>query len=175
LQGFGEQVFLVDRHFALHPRLPHQNAQWCNQLIHHVPQTVAQDLLLQGLTDQLGLIGNQPTHPDLSVLQLCNCDRSALAAGYDRIGVIALQQTLQLHQRQRHHLAGPMAGVQQALEQTQTLQLIVRVSTLPQRVTPGLREAVPALPDTQGVLAKPGFPLDFGNGPGLFCHGQITC
>jgi hypothetical protein len=99
LQILGEQVLLVDRDLTAHPRQTYQATQRRYQLVHHLRQAIAQNLLLEGLANQMRLVLCQPLHPHLLLLwgeRFCVQSRV-------RIGRLSAQRTeyvLQLVKRQ---------------------------------------------------------------------------
>jgi len=131
-------------------------------------QALANDLLLQGLANQVRAVLGQPLHPGGLFFQRGHAvSGGPLAACRLGHGRGCHQQGLQRVHGQGHHLARPVSSVEQALDQPQPLQLLVRVDPLAQPVTQGNRKAVTALPDPERVLAQAGFALHIGNRPGL--------
>ena len=66
-----------------------------------------------------------------------------------------LRQLLQHVDRLREHLARPVSGVEQALDQPQLRHLLLRIQPFAARRAHRLREAVAPLPDPQRVLRQP--------------------
>jgi hypothetical protein len=72
-------------------------------------------------------------------------------------------------------LAGPMTGVHQPAQHAQLVDLIDRVEPLAEGITPGVRKAVAALPDSQRVFGQTGVTLDRGNRSRRGLDGAWIC
>ena len=84
--------------------------------------------------------------------------------GRRRQTLLAAKQQQGMH-RQMDQFAGSMAGVHQPAQHPQLVDLVDRVKSLAESITPGVGKAVAALPHPQRIFGQAGIALDRGNRP----------
>ncbi len=141
-------MFLVNLDFAAHPAVADRLVQQRNGFDNEAFDALAHEFLGEGQA--------QPVH----VVGADELDERALFGGQRGQGRGLRGQLLEFDGREPHDLAGPVAAVHEAPDQAQPVDLIERVNAFAMRVAGRLREAVTALPDTQGVLRQAGVAFD---------------
>mmetsp|Transcript_3279 Transcript_3279/g.11502 ORF Transcript_3279/g.11502 Transcript_3279/m.11502 type:complete len:436 (-) Transcript_3279:3311-4618(-) len=157
LQGLAVDVLLEHLQRAVHPQLADKCRQWRKHLGDAARQASAQHRLRQLAAQAFDVVGLQQRGAAGDLGGLVG-QRHAGADARHR-----LQQCLQLLQRGCDDPAGPVAGVQQALDQAQPLHLIGRVEALARGVALRRRKPVTPLPHTQGFLVDAELTLDGGD------------
>ncbi len=165
LHLLGEQMLLRHIDLAAQPGFAHRRGQRRNR----VDDETLKPLLEQGLAQADRQFGTAVQADALEQAVVA----SALLPGSGGTPVLR-EQLRQLFGRGAADLRRAVAVIQQATDQAQLLDLLGRVLPLAIGVARRRREAVTALPHTQGVLWQAGVALDRGDVEGnLFRRGSV--
>jgi len=134
--------------FAAHPCVTHHAVERRHQIGHKAKVAHRHHRLVQFAPQSLRIVAQDATH-EIAQLGRCTAEGHFL-----RRAGLTLAQTLQGLHRLRNDAPGPMTLVEQALDDPQLFNLLHAVTALAKRITPWLRKAVAAFPDSQSVLAN---------------------
>ena len=183
--ALGVQVLLEHLKAALCPGFAHRHVEWRHPLRDKGDQAQPQHVLRQRTAQLVRVVaGNQrqvalhrrgtgnARNLPRAVHALCPrlCGRRCRRRRQNRCCTAAgsrqrhdFGQCPQRLQGQRHHAPWPVAGVQQAADGVQALDLLRRVNPVAGGIALRLRKAIAPLPHPQRVLGQAGVALDSGN------------